>query len=122
MGWLNFEAPEHEGYLVAPVDNGRGRTRELGLDDPDQPIEVVQVGCECGWRSHRIHAPFSARFAPSIVIAPEDFEERAMDLWRAHVDGMKSLPDDPATRAMFTIAPDPPPAFRLLAERKRSKR
>jgi predicted HAD superfamily Cof-like phosphohydrolase len=110
MGWLNFDAPEHEGYLVAPVDDGRGRTRELGLDDPDQPIAVVQVGCDCGWRSQRIHAPFSTRFAPSTVLTTDDFEERARGIWHAHLDPFierACLPDDEGTRVMFAFV-DPP--------------
>lgn len=101
MGWIHEEMPGHEGYLVALVEReaGSGDWRELGRG-PEKAADVmradaapkrelaarvVQVACECGWRSPRIDAPYGVTWAPFTVDAPEPFEEEAADMWREHI-------------------------------------
>lgn len=102
MGWCNPDLDpdaRHEGYLVGlvPAANRDGtlstwRYRELSSesgDDPgrtDQPLRTVQVGCECGWRSPRLDAPWGTMWVPFMVFAPEAFEEDARRYWREHLE------------------------------------
>lgn len=107
MGWFRDEAPGHEGYLIAVVrvtaENADGIVlrswyRELtGLvrDAEAQRmydgarISIVQVACECGWRSMRLQAPAGTTWRPLSVRLPaydeEAFEDFAAGLWSAHV-------------------------------------
>lgn len=109
MGWINEDAPEHEGYLVAVVREEertadglhvmRSRWRELsGLVHDEETarrydgarINVVQVACDCGWRSMRMQAPNGTTWRPHCVGLPRDDEEAfeeglAHELWSAHV-------------------------------------
>lgn len=108
MGWINEDAPEHEGYLVALVleeersPDGlhvmRTRWRELsGLVHDEEAqrrydrvaVPAVQVACECGWRSMRLAVPRGTTWRPHCVWLPrndeEAFEKLALDLWSAHV-------------------------------------
>lgn len=108
MGWINEDAPQHEGYLVALVleeersADGlhvmRTRWRELsGLVHDEETarrydgarISTVQVGCDCGWRSMRMHAPLGTTWRPHSVWLPaaaeEPFEALALELWTGHV-------------------------------------
>lgn len=108
MGWINEDAPQHEGYLVALVleeersADGlhvmRSRWRELsGLVHDEETarrydgarITTVQVACDCGWRSMRLSAPLGTTWRPHIVLLPaldeEAFEALAHELWDAHL-------------------------------------
>jgi hypothetical protein len=85
MGWINDDAPHHEGYLVGLREDD-WRYIELGTNDPEQAVKVVQVGCDCGWRSPRLDAPNGTKFWPSIVVAPENFEDFALSLWKEHIE------------------------------------
>jgi hypothetical protein len=64
VGWFNDAAPRHEGYMkaVRAGTNECGSTtfRELEDDDAREGpagVQIVQVGCDCGWRSQRLRAP-----------------------------------------------------------------
>lgn len=100
MGWVNENAPRHEGYLLAV----RAGTNELGsvtfrqLDDDDAkdgPVQVriVQIGCDCGWRSQRLRAPQGTTWDGIVLIpcgaqeAESTFEARCRELWREHAFG-----------------------------------
>jgi hypothetical protein len=97
MGWINETAPEHEGWLVGlvPATNPDGtisdwRYHELWSSAGDDlrmeiPLRVVQVGCDCGWRSPRLQAPDGTHYWPSYVHAPEWFEDACRLLWREHI-------------------------------------
>lgn len=87
MGWLRDDKPGHEGYVVGLVRSDAG-WRELGgtEDGPDRPLTYVQVGCDCGWRSSRLRAPFGTTWMPSIVCLPrEAHEDRAYAIWDEHM-------------------------------------
>jgi hypothetical protein len=71
------------------------RFRELGPADhlwaADHPVAIVQIACDCGWRSARYRPPAGTTWSPTIVELPggavaNRFEEQARALWRAHVD------------------------------------
>lgn len=47
---------------------------------------MFAVGCECGWRSERFHAPLGTRYMPHIVLTAHDVEEEARELWCHHVE------------------------------------
>lgn len=90
MGWFSGEPQDdgHEGYIVAVVrEDGSFRELSYPLDRENRDdIAIVQVGCDCGWRSPRMHAPFGTRFRPYIVMTSPGFEEVCLDLWKAHLD------------------------------------
>ena len=94
MGWMFSNAPEHEGYLIGIVQQDELRWRELGFDDEARargrrygiPLSMIQVGCDCGWRSPRIAAPFGTYWSPFIVNTREEFEEEMRERWREHVE------------------------------------
>lgn len=83
MGWFNADAPYHEGYPVACIENGAGSFDELRREDPAQSVTHVQAGCDCGWRSPRL------RVTPTewngILMADEYARERLSRLWEEHV-------------------------------------
>jgi hypothetical protein len=92
MGWFRDD-PAHEGHVVAltpnPGCNGFERARELRYpdDETEQPVRVFQVGCACGWRSRRFHAPRGARWYPFHVdLHDEAVDELASRIWREHYD------------------------------------
>lgn len=90
MGWINEDAPDHEGYVAAFVDGGRGRARELGYpeDNTDHktlPVGVVAAACTCGWRSKRFAAPAGTAWIPYTVILHEPSETQLVGLWSDHV-------------------------------------
>lgn len=97
MGWCHEVDAEgrHEGYLVGLVKCDDGwRLRELGPDDaPRTPLQIVQVACDCGWRSSRLLAPFGyAQFSPCVVLRDtidretfDRWENQCRELWDAHV-------------------------------------
>lgn len=127
MGWFDSDAPGHEGYLVALVrEEGAGREwRDLRVHPADEAgmrkhdgcrIEVVQVACDCGWRSPRIHAPLGTTWRPCMVVLPAgagveaEFERFALELWQAHMreafaiearDGVALCRRDPQGRYYF---------------------
>lgn len=98
MGWV-CEDGAHEGYLVAVVPDGKHTMgyRELGavrderghaVDKP-QRVWVLQVACDCGWRSARLSAPYQTEWAPSMVFLESNasahaFEDAARELWTRH--------------------------------------
>jgi hypothetical protein len=50
---------------------------------------MVQVACECGWRSARLTAPYQSEWAPSMVFldpgpSAQQFSEAARELWKRH--------------------------------------
>ena len=107
MGWVyeDVDSVQHEGYVVGLVHSHRadgteivGMYRELAypLDDGrGVPVMRLQAGCDCGWRSPHwqprgwwSRSPErwrKATWSPYSVIASDDDEERACELWRAHV-------------------------------------
>lgn len=99
MGWIDDIDGHHEGYLVACVqENGSSIWRELSYPNDKtkrEDIKRVQVGCDCGWRSPRIIAPYGTRFLPFCVALPErdeqDFESAAIKLWRAHLAEIREI-------------------------------
>lgn len=104
MGWFHPDRPGHEGFLVALVPDGSGGHRELGYrssDEERRPVDLVQVGCECGWRSARMQAPDGTEYAPYIVHAPEAFEEACKKLWTHHAAQHFDRPE--AIRCWATI-------------------
>lgn len=102
MGWFNDFAPRHEGYLIGVVSgqNERGSIafRELGADDSDKSaLRIVQVGCDCGWRSQRLRAPYGTAYHGFVMLPPHEcdgydekllgrkpFETVCRELWREH--------------------------------------
>jgi hypothetical protein len=107
MGWLS-DIPGHEGYLVGleRVEvNGWGQWRELTMREHDAELDrngevmvlAVQFGCDCGWRSPRIHPPLGTKWSRSIVLLPsgergQAFEDRCVDkLWKRHVDEVRLM-------------------------------
>jgi hypothetical protein len=91
MGWCTGDNEDagHEGYIVSlvrPADGAFWRELCYPNDIGEQSIAVVQVGCDCGWRSPRMHAPFGTSFAPFVTILKDEaFEERCRELWHEHV-------------------------------------
>jgi hypothetical protein len=89
MGWINEEAPTHEGYIAGFVDGGRGRLREIGYPEDDKPISAVGIigaACSCGWRSKRFHAPLGTEWGPFVLlIRSEHTENQLVGLWAEHV-------------------------------------
>jgi hypothetical protein len=65
-----------------------------GEPDKHQTVRVIQVGCDCGWRSQHFYAPSGTRFAPSIVLLPregaEGLEDHALRVWRRHCEESKA--------------------------------
>jgi hypothetical protein len=92
MGWLHDDFPDHEGYLVGVVASGHGY-RELGAPSDREArlgVDALQVGCECGWRSRRYHAPLGTRWFPFMVELPknrEKLEDAARAVWIEHLHG-----------------------------------
>lgn len=89
MGWIS-DHPEHEGYLVGVEQTRNGLFRELGypadVGRAERPLALVQVACDCGWRSPRLPALPGTRWAPCTVSAPASLESAAIALWREHVE------------------------------------
>ncbi len=95
MGWCasSIDDPEgvHEGYLV-PLERSGSLWREIYYPDNAvrEQLDAVCIGCDCGWRSPRLLAPFGTSYHPFAVTASEWFEEQARALWRKHVRDCKS--------------------------------
>lgn len=100
MGWMHFGADdddwstEHEGYFVGVVKDGY-HWRELGYGDVETPNLglMIQVACECGWRSHRMTPPLGCSWRPCSVdfdLDTESYEDAGIEMWRKHID---DLPD-----------------------------
>lgn len=98
MGWVNEDAPEHEGYVVGLVEEETVgtyvRLRELAY--PKDEYRLSQVGyfqsaCECGWRSRRFVAPVKAECSPfRLELGDPAMEEEARQLWRGHCESERS--------------------------------
>jgi hypothetical protein len=131
MGWVREDHPGHEGFPVALVERdgvspGSLLYRELGYPQDDQPrddVQVVQAGCECGWRSsylrvRNVRGPSTPlgtverpAWAPFTVIMDERDEDRLCELWNGHLRGgalenpvdalVKQLPE--ANRALAKL-------------------
>jgi hypothetical protein len=93
MGWTCEEDGHHEGFVVAVREIDSGRFRELGPGDhvwaAGQPVAIVQIGCDCGWRSARYRPPAGTTWSPNTVELPDGpeafrFESQARELWRDH--------------------------------------
>ena len=93
MGWIieddHPKAYDHEGFVVGVVKVD-WLWHELGLDDAESarptPIALswVQVGCECGWRSQRLVAPFETTWSPcSVFFRRDDLEEEFVAVWKS---------------------------------------
>jgi hypothetical protein len=105
VDWLNDRAPRHEGYLVGirtvTTEGGSTKFRELENADDDgreHPLSIVQVGCDCGWRSSRLKAPYGTRWMGRVELprdeqeretasARKPFETTCRELWREHAVG-----------------------------------
>jgi hypothetical protein len=108
---LGAVTPEHEGFFVALALAGLPRGRALARIQLGDPVELVQVGCSCGWRSARFRAPPGARWSSTTLLPKElpagflemprgnlpatvvlarafeqihRFEDQALALWRDH--------------------------------------
>jgi hypothetical protein len=109
MGWFNDEAPRHEGFMqaVRAGTNERGSITFRELDDEDARegavgVRIVQVGCDCGWRSQRLRAPHGTTWDGMVLLprheaerdsAPagsKPFESVCRELWRQHAIGAAS--------------------------------
>lgn len=95
MGWIDCSGDEwryqHEGYVVGIKRiEGTSQFRELGSDDLDViPLNWIQVGCECGWRSPRILAPSGTKWTPCCVTLPsERKDDEASLIWQRHVSSL----------------------------------
>lgn len=90
MGWCD-DSGVHEGFIVGIVPAGICAWRELSSISEDQrdiaDLKMLQVGCDCGWRSARIAAPLHTDYMPCIVLAPPEFEELAHRIWLDHIRG-----------------------------------
>lgn len=96
MGWFSDNAPGHEGYVVGLVlDRERGLARneywrELSPSDEQLgriPVRRIQVGCDCGWRSRVIVAPYGTTWVPCCVFFALDADdELAGALWSEHAE------------------------------------
>jgi hypothetical protein len=103
MAWFNEQAPRHEGYIIGlrPVTTEAGSIdfRALGDEDDDGrtevPLRIVQVGCDCGWRSQRLRAPLGTTWSGFVLLpraeqeretagGPKPFETVCRELWREH--------------------------------------
>jgi hypothetical protein len=108
MGWMT-DVDGHEGYLIGLVPES-GKTIEGGREYESEilreltyhrdgqrtdtvPLRYVCVGCDCGWRSPRMHAPSGTEWTPCHVWLAqgrdesicEGYEESARKIWLAHV-------------------------------------
>lgn len=96
MSWTLDGVPGHEGDLLglAPVLGEPTRYgdpyRELhpAFDGPSslwygRYLQVVQLGCTCGWRSPRIEAPTSACWQGRVE-ALAWFQDQCRKQWEAH--------------------------------------
>lgn len=106
MGWVSDDGT-HEGYLVGLVDDEENRERgsflghhpfrlrELGgsEDTTCRQLLCVKAACSCGWRSPLLRAPVGAEFFPSVVHAPQAFEDACCNLWKGHVIQTGRAPD-----------------------------
>lgn len=99
MGWFFGDLPGHEGYVVGLVAELRpgGFTAWMELAYPAEhlprelPVDVIQVGCECGWRSRRFRAPAGTTWSPHIVVLGNDeVESEACRLWQRHIEEEQS--------------------------------
>jgi hypothetical protein len=103
MGWFNDQAPRHGGYIIGvraiTTEGGSIRFRALGAQDDDGrrelPLRIVQVGCDCGWRSQRLRAPYGTTSSALVVfrggeqeretvVERKPFETVCRELWREH--------------------------------------
>jgi hypothetical protein len=83
MGWFNEQAPRHAGYMVGiraiTTEGGSIGFRSLRDEDDDGrteiPLRIVQVGCDCGWRSQRLRAPLGTTWS-GFVMLPRVEQER----------------------------------------------
>jgi hypothetical protein len=120
VGWVSDDG-FHEGYLVAlwknHLDTNPGwrevpyaelyAERREGERHPREGlVDILQVACDCGWRSPRIWAPPGTEWGPYSVGAPEWFEADALALWKEHVELEVRRGDrfryDPLSPAVFT--------------------
>jgi len=98
---------DHEGFVVG-VERVRNspRFRELGAGDTErQRLCTLQLGCSCGWRSPRFHAPSCAEWVPCVVELHDDaLEDRLGDYWeREH---LARVPTVPGPQDHFAPPPD----------------
>jgi hypothetical protein len=97
MGWFDSDHAGHEGYLIGLVeDRAHGLAAEAFMrrlayphDDGTRAVEMLQVGCDCGWRSARFRAPLETAWHPFAVALPAAraaaVEAVAVELWRRHL-------------------------------------
>lgn len=101
MGWIHEDSPGHEGYVVGLVPEvrpgGYARWHELGYpgDEYPQPVRVrvIQIGCDCGWRSQRFVAPAGAEWHPfRVSLNDKVVEADAESLWLQHIHQASGRP------------------------------
>ncbi|MBE7524684.1 MAG: hypothetical protein HS109_20275 [Burkholderiales bacterium] len=97
MGLFSSNHPGHEGYLIGLVkDDERGLAAEGHMrrlayphDDGDRRVEVLQVGCDCGWRSARFSAPTGTTWSPFTVHVPDYYADAVdalkREMWERHL-------------------------------------
>jgi hypothetical protein len=91
MGWLVDDGHphgyDHEGFVVMVVKSPDDwHWREMSYPERTVPAGVeirIQVGCECGWRSHRMVPPLGAEWIPCCVNMSDDDHELLAAIWRA---------------------------------------
>lgn len=87
---LVSDSQGHRGGFVALVEDGEAADgfRQLAVDF-DRAVSVLQVRCDCGWRSSRFNAPPGTRWVLSgVAIAPlylKDATAFLDRLWRWHL-------------------------------------
>lgn len=104
MGWISFDHPDHEGFVVALVERDgvsplSGCYRELQYPGDNQErndVVRIQAGCSCGWRSAYLvpgrgveHTPSGGSillpsYSPYAAWVTEADEERCRKLWTVH--------------------------------------
>ena len=88
MGWFYEDNVKHEGYIVGVVEEGPQLFRELSYSrsDKEQQVNWIQIGCECGWRTQRFHAPLGTSYFPhTIFLRDKQVEDEARAIWQNHV-------------------------------------
>lgn len=94
MGWVHPDYSGHEGVVVGYVRReggppGSDLYRELAFpldaEAAARPADRIAAGCRCGWRSPRWSPSAPATYGPFAVLASQDDQERARQLWERHL-------------------------------------
>lgn len=113
MGWMNEDAPEHEGWIVMVLRDGRegGSVSGAGIgvsyrmpdsDDvlPDSELVRWAAGCECGWRAPLRDVTDADRVGPSFPwLSEQEEDETFLPLWHKHLAPFVGLDQVAAAQA-----------------------